>query len=52
MAGGEVSGDVNSSTSRVLTLPASTVLAYQVLELAVDNQGQCLPVGKRFGVLI
>ena len=39
LAGGEISGDVDSNTSRVLTLPASTVLAYQVLELAVDSQG-------------
>ena len=37
--GGEVEGVNENGSDRVLHLPAGTVLAYQVIELAVSNEG-------------
>ena len=55
VAGGEVSGDVESDRNRTLTLPAGTVLAYEVRELAVDKKGmaaECVSFGTLFSVTL
>lgn len=39
VAGGEAKSDIEDDKSRTLTLPAGTVLAYEVQELAVDKKG-------------
>lgn len=39
IGGGEIKGDYNKNTSRTMKLPAGTVLAYQIIELAVNDQG-------------
>lgn len=46
LAGGEASENVDENKSRTITLPAGTVLAYQVVELAVNCQGKsfCLNI--------
>lgn len=40
VAGGEANGGVEEDKSRTLTLPAGTVLAYEVRELAIDKKGR------------
>jgi len=39
VAGGEIKADVDDDKARSISLPAGTVLAYQVVELAVSDKG-------------
>jgi len=39
VAGGEIKADVDDDKARSISLPAGTVLAYQVVELSVSDKG-------------